>query len=182
MAFQDYLKPIDSDRIRHTGGLIPGTHLAIPTGLSPGILPTPACPYWHHGVYVGKELNNDPLVTAHLATRAVEWDPAKDDLVIHMLLDGNIVVDALEDFIRHCPNDLNRLSYSDSESPDALSQSFRRAVRALENAREVYNIVSNDSQYFAVYCRTGECVDDVLFRLLFEALDLLGMVNTCLDR
>ena len=165
--------PTDHVRIRFgdTGGLIPGTHLAIPTGH----MSTHACPYWHHGVYVGKELNNDPLVTAHLATRAVEWDPAKDDLVIQMLPDGNIAVDALEDFIRHCPNDLNSLTYSDSESPDALSQSFRRAVRALEDA----DIVSNDSQYFAIYCRTGECVDDVLFGLLFQALALLGRVNTC---
>ncbi|NDE17227.1 hypothetical protein EBZ80_20080 [bacterium] len=131
--------------LERNDGLPEGVHLAYPCRSK----------IWHHGIYSGRR--------------------ASEDYVIHILNDGQGVrEDTLEDFLEKTDR-VCIVKYEDDSSIH-LTESIGRAREALSwqetDARRIYDILGNNCEHFATYCRTGRCVP-----MLFHLLPSTGVVG-----
>ena len=132
--------------------LQPGDHIAVPIFGFPEVFRP-----WHHGIYEGE----------------------KDDehWVIHMSGDdkasSTIRRESLQVF---CGNSMSIVivQYTDENGQDdAHGVALRRALKALETPPgEIYDLICNNCEHFATWCRTGRYVlnpdTDNIINILYE--------------
>lgn len=112
----------------------PGDHLAVP------ILSTPHTHRaWHHGIYAGDEHGKA--------------------MVLHMHGDDKFTAIICQDsLVNFCGNATHVaiVQYSDDSGREQALQTAQ-GLR-VRNAGEVYDLLNNNCEHFAVYCWTGRCV------------------------
>ena len=120
------------------GVIQPGDHIAVPIATSE-MSPGPLRP-WHHGIYAGNKC------------------------VIHMHGDNKasarICQDSLETFCGAASHVAIIQYSSKANGEDCGKDEALSLARELlhSNAGETYNLLSNNCEHFATYCRLGRCV------------------------
>lgn len=135
--------------------LKPGDHIAVPMSIVPEV-----CRPWHHGIYEGEDTNGEHRV-------------------IHMNGDDKASAIIRRDLFRDfCGNNANIaiVQYDDADGDRGHEMALRAALDALKSSlEEVYNLIDNNCEHFATWCRTGRYVlnpdtDNVLDILYEQAL------------
>lgn len=124
-----------------------GDHIARPI-----IKNGPVSP-WHHGIYAGHD--------------------GKDHLVIHVQGDDKASATIRQDTMENFAQDATHIAIVEyrEDNEDHRNATFERAHEALKNPPgELYDLLRNNCEHFATYCRTGRYV-----------LDPVCLDNVCLD-
>ena len=142
----------------------PGDHIARPI-----IKDGPVSP-WHHGIYAGHD--------------------GKDHLVIHMQGDDKASATIRQDTMENFAQDATHIAIVEyqEDNEDHRKATLDRAREALEEKAhealknppgEFYDLLRNNCEHFATYCRTGRyvldpfCLDNVLSFAYERALSSL---------
>lgn len=112
----------------------PGDHLAVP------IFDTPSTHRpWHHGIYVGEENGEAMVIHMHGENKS----------------SATICQDSLIDFCGDATH-VAIVQYSDDSGREQALWNAQSLLQS--NAGELYNLLNNNCEHFAVYCWTGRCV------------------------
>ena len=135
--------------------LKPGDHIAVPMSTVPEL-----CRPWHHGIYEGQDTNGE-----HFVIHMNGGDKAS----------ATIRRDLFRDFCGDHAN-IAIVQYDDADGDRGHGMALRAALDALKSSHEeVYNLIDNNCEHFATWCRTGRYVlnpdtDNVLNILYEQAL------------
>jgi hypothetical protein len=148
-------KVVDIEDVYIKKVLKPGDHIAVPMSTLSEL-----CRPWHHGIYEGEDTNGEHFVIHMNGGDKASATIRRDSFRVFRGNNANIAI----------------VQYDDADGDCGHEMALRAALDALKSSHEeVYNLIDNNCEHFATWCRTGRYVlnpdtDNVLNILYEQAL------------